>query len=443
MKRRAMITNLSLARRIWIAVALISLIPVIILVYYIFGYYISLWATGVLALVVLLGWRVIFEVFSSIIRLYTQSKSALRDIGEEAPEISDEVQSLETVINVLSDKVKTGFEELQDFTKKTEELNREVTKKVLILSAILQANDLFSKEAPAEEIIRFLSEHLKKLLETNVCFCILREETNGRLKAISFSGVDSETIEAFIAKRNSDLPQRMDLVTIDANNRSKLYQAWTNELELINLAVTPVVSKGRVVGLVGVGNSQEGYAFNKDEIDVLNLFSQNVTLIWEHARLSSKIEELEILDHLTDLYNEKMIAKRLTEEIRRSSIYQRPCGFVAVNILGYDSYQKEAGLIAAETMLKKIGHGFKKSLRPIDIAGRIGPKTLGAVLIESNKRHSQETAKKIEADLNKITQGKLKLAFSVAESPLDGATAGELIEFVKAKASKYNFNEIP
>jgi len=390
----------------------------------------------VLSLVVILGWRVIFEVFSSIIRLYSQSKNTLRDIGEEAPEISDEVQSLETVINVLSDKVKTGFEELRDFTQKTEELNREVTKKVLVLSAILQANDLFSKEAPAEEIIRFLSDHLKKLLETNVCFCILREEAEGKLKAISFSGVNIETIDAFIAKRNKDLSRHMDLIVIDANNRAKSYQAWIKELELVNLAVVPVNSKGRVVGLVGVGNSQPGYAFNKDEIDVLNLFSQNVTLIWEHARLSSKIEELEILDHLTDLYNEKMIIKRLEEEIKRSSTYQRPCGFVAVTLLDYDSYQKDSGLIEAESMLKKIGHGFKKALRPIDIAGRIGPKTLGAILVESNKRRSQETAKKIEADLSKITQGKLKLAFSIAESPLDGATAKELMKFVKKKSGK-------
>jgi len=430
------IANVSLARRIWIAIALISLIPIIVFIYYIFGYHISLWASIVLILVIFLGWRVVFEVFSSIIRVYSQSKNTLRDIGEEAPEISDEVQSLETVINVLSDKVKTGFEELRDFTQKTEELNREVTKKVLILSAILQANDLFSKEAPAEEIIRFLSDHLKKLLETDVCLCILREEITGRLKAISLSGVTTELVDRFIDKRNKDLPTRMDLVVIDASNSPKAYRQWPAELEVANLAIVPVISKGRVVGIVAVGNSEESYSFSKDEIDVLNLFSQNVALIWEHARLSSKIEDLEILDHLTDLYNEKMITRRLDEEIKRSSIYQRPCGFVAVTLSDYDDYQKSAGLIEAEKILKQIAHGFKKALRPIDIAGRVGPKTLGAILIESNKRHSQEAAKKIEASLKGITKDKVRLSFSVTASPVDGASAKELMKFVNGKTSK-------
>lgn len=436
MKRKATITNLSLARRVWIAIALISFIPLIVFAYYFFGYHISLWATAVLLLVMLLGWRVVFEVFSSIIRLYTQSRSTLRDIGEEAPEISDEVQSLETVINVLSDKVKTGFQELRDFTQKTEELNREVTKKVLVLSAILQANDLFSKEAPAEEIIRFLSEHLKKLLETNVCFCLLREEVDGGLQAIYSSGLNPETIDSFINNRNSDLPREMGLVAVDSKKRPKLYQQWAQELGLINLAAVPVISKGRVVGMVSVANNQEGYAFSKDELDVLNLFSQNVTLIWEHARLSSKIEDLEVLDHLTDLYNEKMIIKRLDEEIRRASAYQRPCGFVSVSIVDYDTYQKKHGLIESEKILQKIAHSFKKSLRPIDIAGRIGPKTLGAILIENNKRNCQEVIKKVEDNLKSITKEQLKLSFSVAESPLDGASANELLKFVRKKQDK-------
>ncbi|MBU2043817.1 MAG: diguanylate cyclase [Candidatus Omnitrophica bacterium] len=430
------ITNLSLKRRIWIAIAMVSFIPVIVLTYYLFGYYISFWATLVLLLLVFLGWRVIFEVFSSIVRVYAQSKSTLEDIGEEAPEISDEVQSLETVINLLSDKVRTGFEELRSFTQKTEELNREVTKKVLILSAILQANDLFSKDAPAEEIIRFLGEHLRKLLEANICFCCLKEGVDGGLKTIFALGLSDQIMNDFVSQRNTDLPRQMGLVIIDLSNKAKAYQSWLQELGMTNMVIVPIIAKGRTVGMVGAGNDQVGYSFTKDELEVLNLFSQNVTLIWEHARLSSKIEELEILDHLTDLYNEKMITRRLEEEIKRASAYQRPCGLIAVEIKGYDNYQKEQGMIEAETLLKKLGHAFKKTLRPIDIAGRIGPKILGAILIESNKRCSCEVAKKVEASLKEITKDKVALSFSVAESPLDGTSAKELLNFVKSGSAE-------
>jgi len=57
-------------------------------------------------------------------------------MGEETPTIPDEVESLEKMIGVLSDKVKSGFEQLRDFTRMTEDLNKEVSRTVLILSTI-------------------------------------------------------------------------------------------------------------------------------------------------------------------------------------------------------------------------------------------------------------------------------------------------------------------
>ncbi len=275
---------------------------------------------------------------------------------------------------------------------------------------------------------------MKKLLETNICFCCLRQEFDGGLKTIFSSGLNAQTMNSFVNQRNADLPHQMDLVVIDANNKAKAFRPWAEELGLINMVIIPIIAKGKVIGMVGVGNSRENYSFTKDEIDVLNLFSQNVTLIWEHARLSSQIEELEIVDHLTDLYNEKMITRRLEEEIKRASSYQRPCGLIAVKIKNYNNYQKEEGLIEAETLLKKLGHTFKKTLRPIDIAARLGPEILGAILIESNKRYCQQVAKKIEASLKEITKGKVELSFSVAESPLDGTSAKDLLNFVKSGA---------
>ncbi|MDD3296353.1 MAG: diguanylate cyclase [Candidatus Omnitrophica bacterium] len=426
---KSSITNLSLKRRVWIAVALVSLMPLIVLAYHFYGFYISNWATLILAVVIVLGWGVIFDVFSSVVKIYTQSKNKLKDLGEEPPVIPNEVQSLEAVINLLSDKVRGGFEQLKDFTKQTEELNREVTKKVLILSAILQANDLFSREAPAEEVIKFLSNHLTKLLEGEIYFCSLRENSMGKIKTVASSGIDSAMIKKFVDLHDKDLSSLGKVVLVDKENQPKNYMEWAGLLGAKNLVACPVVSNGKAIGVVGVGNNKGDYIFSKDDLDVLNLFSQNVTLIWEHERLSSKIEELEILDYLTGLYNEKTILKRLDEEISRATLYQRPCGFIQVSIANYDDYQKEFGLIETEKMLKKMAKVFKKALRTVDISGRVSPAALGAVLIEKNKRQCQEVIGVLKKDLGQLCSPKMSLGFSIAESPVDGVNAGELVKF--------------
>lgn len=435
MKTKFSLSNLSLRRRVGIAIALVSLLPVVVLFFYFSGYQVSLWTTGILILVVSLGWWVVFEVFSSIMKIYTRSRNTLKDIGEETPTIPDEVESLEKMIGVLSDKVKSGFEQLRDFTRMTEDLNKEVSRTVLILSTILQANDLFSKEAPAESVVKLIINHLKHLIRAEACFCGLEDRAKGQFETVARVGIDSLRMDSFFKKKGRELLHIKDVIVVDRRNKPKGSYLWAQELGVKNIAIAPINSKGRIIGLIGVGNNEDDFSFSKDDLEILGLFAQNVTLIWQHERLSEKIEELEIIDYLTGLYNEKLIKARLDEEIKRSTIYQRPCGFIEVEIANYNDFREKCGMIEVEKTLKKMAKAFKGTIRSIDIAGRTGPNKLGAIIIESNKRQSQEIAENLKENLAEICGLEVKLKFSVAASPIHGVTAGELMSFTQKSNS--------
>ena len=428
------IFKLSLKRRIWVAVSLVSFIPIVVLSYYLFGYYISIWATVALVIIVLLGWRVVFDALAAVIKVYLNSKKTIKEIGVEDPSVSDEVQSLDAIINLLSQKVRGGFEQLRDFTEKTEQLNREVSRKVLTLTTILQANDLFSKDTPAEEVIKFLSSHAKGLLGIEKVFCVLRRVGSNDIRPISCEGIELSAIEAAIEKTKEYIPRLKRPLIINSKDKAGRYLPWMNELGVGNLIIVPIISKDHVMGLVGIANSNKVISTSQDNLEVLSLFSQNIALIWEHERLSFKVESLEIRDYLTGLYNERMIARRLDEEIRRATIYQRPCAIVAVQIANYKEYQAKAGSIETERLLKVIAKALKDFLRPIDVAGRLSSDILGAVLIENNRRQAQKVADKLKKALEKVCKEDVKLTYSVAESPLDGINARALMNFIqKAK----------
>jgi len=435
-KIRVFLSNLSLKRRVCVAIVLVSILPIIILFYYFSGYYISFWTKVILSTIILLGWWVVFEVFASITKVNARSRKTLKDIGENIPIIPDEVQSLENMIGILSNKVKKGFEQLRDFTQMTEDLNKEVSRTVLILSTILQANDLFSKEAPAESIIKLIVNHLKHLIRAEVCFCVLENKIKNEFDPVALVGVDSTKIDNFFKKRSKEFIRFKDIVVVDERNKPKNFSNWVQELSVKNIAFAPIDNKGRIVGMIGVGNNEDKFSFSKDDLEILGLFAQNVILIWQHERFSEKIEKLEIIDYLTGLYNEKLIRTRLDEEIKRSTVYQRPCGFIELEIINYNDFRSEHGMIEAEKLLKTIAKTFKSVLRPVDIAGRTGPNKLGAILIESNKRQSQEIGEKIKNNLNQTCGSEIKLKFSVAESPIHGVTAQELMEFVQKSNNK-------
>lgn len=431
MKLKISLADVSLRRRVCMAIALVSLLPLIVLFYYFSGNYISFWVTVILAVIIFLGWQIVFEIFSSIVKIYTHSKDTLEKIGEKVPSVSDEIQSLENMISLLSDKVKSGFKQLRDFTRMTEDLNKEVSRTMLVLSTIFQANDLFSKKAPAQDVIKLIINHLKHLVQSEVCFCSLEGGAGGKFETISSININDLKVKSFLEQKAGEFSQIKGIIIWDRRNKPKKYSQWAQDLGVENIAIVPVSSKERIVGLIGVGNNVDDHSFSKDDLEVLSLFSQNITLIWEHEKLSAKIEELEIVDYLTGLYNQKLIVKRLDEEIKRATIYQRPCGFIAVRIINYDDYRKKQGVVEAEKCFRRIAKAFETILKPVDIAGRIGPNTLGAILIESNKRQSQEVADNLKKNLAQLCGDEVKLSFSVAESPIHGVTAREIMLFAQ------------
>jgi len=441
-KKKFSIQELSLKRRIWIAISLVTLIPLIVILYHFSGVYISIHAVVVAFLIVALGWWIIFEVFTSITRVYSNSKKTLKNIGEDTPDVANEVQSLESIIDILSSKMKSGLEQLKDFSQKTEELNHEVSRKVLVLSTILQANDLFSKEVPSREILQFLNQRLKEILDLKISFCLLVDETSGKLQLASFCGIDAAKIEEVAAKESSDLHKIGKTFVLDKENKNFPYMRLANELGVINVIVTPILSRSQQVGVLLAASSSNDFAFSKDDLSVLNLFAQNIAIIWEHRRLSHKVDELEVFDYLTGLYNEKYIEKRLDEEMVRSLSYQRPCALLFMEISNYDEYQKNFGPIESEKLIKKTAKMFKENLRPIDIPGRFGLNRLCAILIEKNKRQSQVIARELKKRIEDNFKNQVKLSFSVAENPIDGVTAKELILFAESHIGASESNEI-
>ncbi|MDD4954462.1 MAG: sensor domain-containing diguanylate cyclase [Candidatus Omnitrophica bacterium] len=431
-KKKFSIQTLSLKRKIWIAISLVTVIPVIVILYHFSGLYISVPAILVALVIVLLGWWIIFEVFASIARVYTNSRKTLQNIGEDAPDVANEVQSLESVIDILSSKMRSGLEQLKDFSQKAEELNQEVSKKVLVLSTILQANDLFSKEVPSREILQFLNQRLTELLEMKISFCTLIDETSGNFQLVSYSGIDAAKAEEILSNELKNFGRTGRTLILDKENKDFPYMKFAKEFGLNTVVIMPVFSRNQQVGSLLAATNSDNFVFSKDDLSVLSLFTQNVAIIWEHKRLSHKVDELEVFDYLTGLYNEKYIEKRLDEEMVRSLSYQRPCAFLFMEISNFDDYQKNFGHIETEKLIKKTAKMFKESLRPIDIPGRFGLNRLCAILIEKNKRQSQVIANDLKKKIEDNFKGQIKLSFSVAENPIDGVTAKELILFAES-----------
>ena len=432
------LSSLSIKRKIFIAVSLITLIPVLVFLnLYLKNIYISPYINAVIFIIIILGWWIIFDIVFSFINIHNKTKKTFEKIAEEKIEIPNEIESLEKILNTLSLKVKTSYEELKNLSQKTEELNKDVSRKISTLSTILEANNLISKGMPAEDVIQFLINRLGENLLFNFSSCIVKVNQE-KLKPIACFGIEVSLIEKILNEEKNFLLNLNEIKVLDKRTQSPIYSNLKNKLILNSFIIYPFYYKNNYLGAIILGSTDDFIDLDENKRITLELFVQNISLAWQHKQLLLKTEELDIIDYLTDLYNERYIKIRLEEEISRSIEYQRPCGFILLEIKNYKEYEKEFGTLEAEKLLKKLAKNFKENLRPIDIVGRFEQNILSAIIIERNKRQLENLIIELKKKIEPAFEDKFILNYSIAEIPIDGVSSQEIISSAKNRLNPKN-----
>jgi diguanylate cyclase (GGDEF)-like protein len=335
------------------------------------------------------------------------------------------------------------MDELRSYSEKTAEINLEIQKRVIVLSSLLQISALISQSARLEDILKLTVEKTKFLAKSDIAYLFFREEGQEDFNMKVMEGIDcqhllkikvepQDSVFGKLIKANKTLILDKENI-LPANINALFYEKF----KLKNMLAQPIYLRGRVMGILGIGNSREPFIYKKDDLELLDIFAKQLGIAIENDRLMYRVEKLEIKDALTGLYNESFIRRRLEEEIRRAITYQRPCGLILLDVDNFATFQKNFGSLQAEATLKKIATILKDSVSEIDRVARTGGNEFVIVLPEKNKRHAKDIAETIrkriefsfseEPDIHK----RLTVSGGVSENPLDGVEVDELINKAK------------
>ncbi len=447
----------SLRRKLRVSFLLMSILPLSVSVYLICNYIlpemgieldnaVSI-AIAIMAGVVIssTGFFVVKDVFDRITGVTEDAKLIAAGDIERKLEIkhTDEVGDLSEALNQLTERIRCNMDELKNYSSKTTEINLEIQKRVFIFSSLLQITSLVSQGAGLDEILKLAVEKSRLLVNSDVAYLLLKEKDQDIFYTKVSDGVNSECLSKIKIYPQGSIFHKLiktnQPLILDKKNllNDELETRFYEEFELKNTLALPVYLRGKVIGILGIGNSKEDFFYRNEDIELLDLFAKQLTIAVGNEALAHKVEKLEIKDALTGLNNEAFIRERLQEEIRRAIIYQRPCSFILLTIDNFQKYRQKFGLLDAEAVLKKIGELIKYSITEIDRAARTGDDEFAVILPEKNKRQAQDVAegfeKKIEfifseeQDVNK----RVAVSSGVSENPVDGITAEEL--FAKAR----------
>jgi len=436
-----------------ISACLMSVLPLLVSVYILtnfvlpnVGFRIDITASTLISiLIAVLGFLLIKDVLDRIVLISGEAKMmAAGDITRSVETAQDdEVGDLGDALNQLTQRIRSNMEELKNYGQKTTDFNIEIQKRVMVLSALMQISTLISQGTKLEEAFKVIAEKCRQLAYSDVSYVLFRQQDQETFYVKAADGLNSEYLLKIKLGPEENIfdktliANKEFIMDKDNSQPEVLYRAFKDKFKTSNALIIPVYLRGRVMALLGLGNSRTNFSYRKDDIELLDIFAKQTALAIENDILIRRVEKLEIKDTLTGLYNEAFIGSRLQEEIKRAVSYRRPCSFVLINIDNFKKLNQALTSLQIESILKRVSTLVKEQISDIDRAGRVGDNEFAIILPEKNKRQAQELAEIIRAKIeNTFKQEdnpdkRLTVSGSVSENPLDGTTSEQLINKAK------------
>jgi diguanylate cyclase (GGDEF)-like protein len=153
----------------------------------------------------------------------------------------------------------------------------------------------------------------------------------------------------------------------------------------------PLLSQGRLIGLLIVGRKEGSRAYPAEELDLLDLLAHHVAIVLENARLFASAT----YEGLTGLLRREAILEQLDRELERALRYGRPLTVAMADLDHFKAINDRHGHLAGDSLLRRIAQVIAGGLRGTDWIGRYGGEEFLLVLPETGMEGAAAVAEKI------------------------------------------------
>jgi diguanylate cyclase (GGDEF)-like protein len=207
--------------------------------------------------------------------------------------------------------------------------------------------------------------------------------------------------------------------------------------EFKSLLAVPMISRGKVIGVLDAKSKRVGAFLNQDE-KIFSILAGSAALAIENASLHQKTQELTITDELTGIYNYRYFIKKLSQEIKRAERYSQSLSLLMIDIDWFKRCNDTYGHLFGNKVLKELTQRIKDSVRDVDVVNRYGGEEFAVILPQTNNKDAQMIGERIrhrvESTDFEVEEGglivKVTVSLGVATYPENATTAEQLVEKV-------------
>ncbi len=269
------------------------------------------------------------------------------------------------------------------------------------------------------------SEKMFPLLFDAILFSIfLYDQSNLKLKLISHNHQEWSNLETplEISEDNGIMWEAfrthsaiiLSKFSKDINQNLKYRQKYADDTAII----LPIMVSDKILGIINLNNISDE-DIEEENLASIQIVVNQFALALNNSLQHKKIEQLSLLDELTQLYNRRHLYRILELEMQRINRY---AGQLSILLLDIDFFKKvndTYGHNAGDAVLMDLAQYIKKELRSQDIACRYGGEEFLIILPHTSKEHTFILAERIRMRISvrSITLNiKLKQSLSITIS---------------------------
>lgn len=153
-------------------------------------------------------------------------------------------------------------------------------------------------------------------------------------------------------------------------------------------------SKERVLGTFAIYHRQPATPDDED-LHLIGQAANLASIAIEHHQSLGELERQAHIDYLTGLANRGRFMELAEAEQARAARYRNPFAVLLLDVDHFKSINDRHGHKAGDAVLKALGAILRKTLREVDIIGRIGGEEFAALLPETCAARAPEVAERI------------------------------------------------
>ncbi len=199
-----------------------------------------------------------------------------------------------------------------------------------------------------------------------------------------------------------------DIEKMDDNEQAE--QKLLQELNIKSVLIIPLYIEDELFGFLGFDTVVKKKKFTKEEIRLLNLFTDVIKNAFSKYIDDKKIRELTYKDNLTNLYNRRFFEEEL---IRLDTARQLPISIILADINGLKIINDSLGHKKGDQLLKKSADILKNFTRNEDILARQGGDEFAILLPQTEKKEAEKIISRIKKKIKETEEDKLTVSMAL------------------------------